>query len=130
MTSSFALRSAGLVLAAQLCVSCGGEGSLEHSARQGALLIAPSWGDAKGLCPGERFSVQPAAAFCSGVLVDWDLVLTAGHCARVYALGDFVVAFDYFYQAPGELALVDLREPVELVAEALDPAGTEPRLDY
>ena len=32
------------------------------------------------MCPDEVFADQPAAAFCSGVLVDWDLVLTAGHC--------------------------------------------------
>jgi hypothetical protein len=172
--SDFVLRSAGAVLAVQLLVGCGGGGSSELAAAQGAPLVydsddrleyydvpgaaerdlmagssvalipreatrvvdgrmtivAPTWGEAKGLCPGERFAEQPAAAFCSGVLVDWDLVLTAGHCARVYALGEFVVAFDYFYQAPGELALGELREPTELVAEALDGPDTEPRLDY
>lgn len=39
-------------------------------------------GDADGrtLCPGEPFADQPSAAFCSGTLIDDDLVLTAGHC--------------------------------------------------
>lgn len=32
------------------------------------------------LCSGERFEGQPVVAFCSGVLVASDLVLTAGHC--------------------------------------------------
>jgi hypothetical protein len=37
------------------------------------------------LCPGEHFGAQPTAAFCSGVLVESDLVLTAGHCVREIA---------------------------------------------
>jgi len=41
---------------------------------------APTLGQAKQLCPGERFADQPSWAFCSGTLVDRDLVLTAGHC--------------------------------------------------
>jgi hypothetical protein len=94
-------------------------------------LHAATWGELDGLCPGERFADQPAAAFCSGVLVDWDLVLTAGHCVRAFALGDFVVAFDFFYQAPEQLELgSDLRTPIEIVAEALDPPASEPRLDF
>lgn len=32
------------------------------------------------LCSTERFSRQPAAAFCSGVLVAPDMIVTAGHC--------------------------------------------------
>jgi hypothetical protein len=34
------------------------------------------------LCPNERFGEQPVVPFCSGVLIDEDLVLTAGHCFR------------------------------------------------
>jgi hypothetical protein len=90
-------------------------------------------GQAAGLCPGERFADQPAAAFCSAVLVDWDLVLTAGHCVRVLGLDGFAVVFGYAYAAPGALSLAgapDVRRPVEIVSEALDPAGASPRLDY
>lgn len=32
------------------------------------------------LCNGQRFLSDPTPAFCSGTLVDDDLVLTAGHC--------------------------------------------------
>jgi hypothetical protein len=94
-------------------------------------LAAPSLAEAAALCPGERFADQPTAAFCSGVLVDWDLVLTAGHCVRQFALDDFAVVFDYFQSDPGQTAAAsDVRKAVEIVDEALDSEGAEPRLDY
>jgi hypothetical protein len=37
-------------------------------------------GAAQTLCTTERFLNDPAAAHCSGTLIDDDLVLTAGHC--------------------------------------------------
>lgn len=37
-------------------------------------------GVAQNLCSTERFRNDPTAAFCSGTLIDDDLVLTAGHC--------------------------------------------------
>jgi Trypsin-like peptidase domain len=96
-----------------------------------AVVAAPSWGEAGNLCAGERFADQPAGAFCSGVLVDWDLVLTAGHCVRLLALKDFAIVFGYYYAQPGHLALGrDVATPVSIVSEALDPGGAEPRLDY
>jgi MYXO-CTERM domain-containing protein len=92
----------------------------------------PSWAQADDLCAGEAFGDQVAAAFCSGVLVDRDLVLTAGHCVRLLALQDFVVVFGYFYSGPGRLAVSagDVRMPEEIVDEALDPDGVEVRLDH
>ncbi|MBI4424704.1 MAG: trypsin-like peptidase domain-containing protein [Elusimicrobia bacterium] len=44
------------------------------------LLLAQSLEETAGVCKDERFREQPAAAFCSGVLVGPDLVMTAGHC--------------------------------------------------
>lgn len=43
-------------------------------------VVAPTLGASNNLCEGEAFAMQPAAATCSGVLVDDQLVLTAGHC--------------------------------------------------
>lgn len=43
-------------------------------------LSAPVASAALGLCEDERFANEPVAAFCSGVLIDDDLVATAGHC--------------------------------------------------
>lgn len=34
------------------------------------------------LCRNERFLDQPVLGFCSGVLIDFDKVITAGHCIR------------------------------------------------
>jgi hypothetical protein len=95
-------------------------------------IDAPLLGEQTQLCENEPFFDQPEAAFCSGVLVDWDLVLTAGHCVRWLALRDFVVVFGYYYQEPGTLALSadEIFDAEEIVAEALDGAGVVPRLDY
>ncbi|MCE9671027.1 serine protease [Myxococcus stipitatus] len=41
---------------------------------------ASSLGTAYNLCSGQRFMNDPTPAFCSGTLIDDDLVLTAGHC--------------------------------------------------
>lgn len=102
-------------------------------AEDGAVSFdAPTWGEAQNLCAGERFAEQPSAAFCSGVLVDWDLVLTAGHCARVLAPDDVSAVFGYFYVAEGELAVTtrDVLPVKELAAEALSPSGETPHYDF
>jgi hypothetical protein len=92
----------------------------------------PTWQRAAGLCPGEPFGDQPAAAFCSGVLVDDDLVLTAGHCLRLLPLSEIAVVFGYFYEAAGQLAMrpADVVEPVAIVAERLDDEGAPRRADF
>jgi hypothetical protein len=91
-----------------------------------------SLGDLAGLCPDELYTTQPAAALCSGVLVDWDLVLTAGHCVRVLALEELAVVFGYYYSEPGKLAVgeEDVFSAVEIVAEALDEPATGDRPDF
>jgi hypothetical protein len=98
--------------------------------RSGITIAAPSWAERAGLCPDERFADQPAAAFCSGVLVDTDLVLTAGHCLRLLALERFAVVLGYHYQSPGVLAVDDVIDVRAILAEALDPPGAQPRMDY
>jgi hypothetical protein len=92
----------------------------------------PSLGTVRELCPEERFAEQPVAAFCSGVLVDWDTVLTAGHCVHQLALQDFAVTFDYHYAEPGRLALDagDSYTVSAIIAEALVRPGDEVLLDY
>lgn len=45
-----------------------------------AFIIAPPITDALNVCSEERFSHQPKASDCSGVLVAPDIIATAGHC--------------------------------------------------
>jgi hypothetical protein len=54
--------------------------SLQAGHDGGFLARGPVYGESKNLCPEERFFRQQTPAFCSGVLVGEDLVLTAGHC--------------------------------------------------
>jgi len=55
------------------------------------------------LCADEPFVDQPAVASCSGVLIDDDLVLTAGHCFRKdEACDTYAYVFDYQYSRRGQ----------------------------
>jgi hypothetical protein len=95
-------------------------------------ITARSWRDAANLCEGEPFAEQPAAAFCSGVLVDWDLVLTAAHCTRTLATRAFAVVFGYYYQQAGKLTVApeDVFDVARVVAERSSQPGTRPRTDH
>lgn len=74
-------------------------------------LRAVSLAEAGGVCGDERFAEQPAAAFCSGTLLDGDLLLTAGHCLgqdtqeAAERCRYLAVVFDYHLVESGELAL-------------------------
>lgn len=62
----------------------------------------------KSLCEDERFTNQPTAAICSGVLVQDDLILTAGHCARNQAECERKsYVFDYYLDGPSQLARIE-----------------------
>ncbi|MFT5353777.1 MAG: hypothetical protein ACI9KE_000977, partial [Polyangiales bacterium] len=73
---------------------------------------------AQRLCSTERFLEQPAIANCSGTLIDFDLVLTAGHCVTSQAAcqGTSFV-FDYYYEDDGPRKEIDLNEDVYSCAE-------------
>ena len=98
----------------------------------GGLAAAPSLRERFELCRPLAFEDQPAVAFCSGVLVDWDLVLTAAHCATVVPLEQLRAVFGWYYRAPGELALAadSIYEVAEVVAQRLDLPDSSVRLDY
>ncbi|WP_437592051.1 trypsin-like peptidase domain-containing protein [Sorangium sp. So ce1000] len=78
--------------------------SLDGAGPEGVRVMAPGLREARGLCEGARFADQPSAAVCSGVLVDDDLLLVAGHCIEAEAsCADLLFAAGYYYDAPGEL---------------------------
>jgi hypothetical protein len=99
----------------------------------GFRIEAPTLQAELALCPGERFADQPSAAFCTGVLIDEDLVLTAGHCTHVLAREDIAVVFGYAVHDPAAdlvVATDDVAQVVEVIDERWDDAGDVPRLDY
>jgi hypothetical protein len=107
----------------------------EVAARQlsrGKLDGVPTWGELTHLCPDEPFVDQPSAAFCSGVLVDWDLVLTSGHCVDILPLNDWRVVFNYYFKEPGELALTrdDVYRVKEVILAKDDQSRADVRLDF
>lgn len=81
--------------------------SLDVTDPSDVQIVAMELGWAYGLCAGERFFDQPTAAFCSGTLIDDDLVLTAGHCVETFTdCHSTAFVFDYYYEADGRLASI------------------------
>lgn len=72
------------------------------------LIFSVALENAKNLCDDELFLDQPTAAHCSGVLIDDDLVLTAGHCMISDAnCKSTSFVFNYFLNGPSELASIE-----------------------
>jgi hypothetical protein len=99
---------------------------------EGLTLNAPTWTEQDDLCEGEPFGDQTAAAFCSGILVDWDLVLTAGHCTRSLVPSAFAAVFGYYFAAPGKLGIGDddIIDVARVVTATESEPDRRPRLDH
>jgi uncharacterized protein (TIGR03382 family) len=89
--------------------------------------------DERNLCDDEPFGNQPVAASCSGVLLDDDLVLTAGHCiSQSRPCTAFNYVFDYYLEGPNQLAPIrdeDVYSCQEVVLE-LDAPATDLTPDF
>lgn len=81
---------------------------LRLSAPDSVSLRADPAASALGLCPDEPFANETSAAFCSGVLIDDDLMATAGHCMGTDAASAaqrcarIQIAFGYWLPGAGE----------------------------
>lgn len=97
-------------LARQSVVALVSPRSLSYDSSGGVSIHAPSLGEAYNLCSGEAFANEPSLAFCTGVLIDDDLIATAGHCLgrapeeTTASCRSLALVFDYLYDAAGQLA--------------------------
>jgi hypothetical protein len=89
--------------------------------------------DLRGLCPDELFGNQQTAAVCSGVLIDDDLVLTAGHCidepSQCY---EYAYVFNYHLDDPTHLAEIrdeDVYSCAQVVSQRA-PQGSDYTPDF
>ena len=95
-------------IARQSVVALIDSGSIQRGPDGLYTLFASSLQEQEALCDGEAFINQPTAAFCSGVLIEDDLILTAGHCVRTQAQCEGIrFVFDYFLEGPSTLASID-----------------------
>lgn len=104
---------------------------LREAASPDVIWSAPNLIERRGVCASERFADQPSVATCTGILVEPDLVLTAGHCARSLNCAELSLVFDFFYESAGSPRSVDAadvhrcREIVDYRVPTLDEG-----LDY
>lgn len=83
---------------------------LSYDAGGTVTLVSPTLQETYDVCPEETFAEQPSAAFCTGVLLEQDLVATAAHCLGDEAAqlgqpcGSLAIVFNFLYEADGRLA--------------------------
>lgn len=109
--------------ASRFTVALISEEAIEVTEQGKVKLTAPTL-EQLGLCADERFAQQPAAAFCSGVLIAPDLVLTAGHCVLDDGTCEST-KFVFAYQMDGpdelhELTADDVFSCAELLVQEQD----------
>lgn len=97
-------------------------------------LDAPSLREVDGLCPGVRFEEQLSAARCTAVLIDDDLVLTAGHCiaSAEQCRRGLAVVFNFVSTGAGapHLAAESVYGCADVVAYRNDTFDARPSRDF
>jgi V8-like Glu-specific endopeptidase len=91
-------------------------------------------GQVENLCADQRFRSDPTAAFCSGTLIDDDLVLTAAHCVEDVAdCNNTRFVFNYYRSADGVMQTVttqDIFSCKAIVARQYIDDSDETYLDF
>jgi hypothetical protein len=102
-----------------------------HRLLSGDISRIPTWGTMNQLCADVAFADQPSAAVCSGVLVDWDLILTSGHCLDFFSTKNIKCLFGYYYSKNGNL---EIRETdvydIEKIVATSSTLEFESGIDY
>ena len=83
-------------------------GTLNTSNPNSVQLACPTTlGADQQLCTGEAFANEPDPGFCSGTLIDDDLVLTAGHCVTSAAdCQNTQIVFNFYYNTATTLQTI------------------------
>jgi len=84
------------------------------------------------LCAGELFASQKAPGFCTGFLVEEDLLVTAGHCLEKYPCADTNIVFDFYMESENLLATITRENVFECkeVLSQITPTQDNGFLDY
>ena len=104
-------------------------GNLDESDPEAPVVTGRTLQSARDLCDDQRFLDHPAAANCSGTLIDDDLVITAGHCVDNLAdCRNYRFVFDYLYEEEGVLRALTADDVY--TCEALLVQRNDGDLDY
>ncbi|AKQ69517.1 Trypsin domain protein [Myxococcus hansupus] len=82
--------------AEQSTVALMGSSAINTSNPDNITFNASTLRSANNLCSDQRFLEDPAPAFCSGTLIDDDLVLTAGNCIRLSDCPNTRFVFNFY----------------------------------
>jgi len=91
------------------------------------LLFRSTYGNSFSLCPGELFYYQPKISTCTGVVIDYNKILTASHCIEEKSFTDFRYIFNYRMLENGEPNLTLKKDDI-LIPEKIIKIDKE--LDY
>jgi hypothetical protein len=86
-------------------------------------------GAVQNLCPSEPFISEPAGAYCTGVALGQDILLTAAHCVRDLPCDRMSIVFGYRYDSEGVLATLS-KNDVYTCARVLAMSAGSDSLDY
>jgi hypothetical protein len=91
------------------------------------LLQSDPFGLSHHLCEDEAFYDQPVGSFCSGFLIDTDIVVTAGHCIRnKYNCENVRLVFGYQYFDADNDPLITPKEDVYRCAQIIHTQNVGP----
>lgn len=133
-TDVFAHADSTLVSrAAESTVALMNPSDFDDSNPQNVTFPGSTLGQSRNLCSSERFRDDPTAAFCSGTLIDDDLVLTAGHCiTSASSCNNTRFVFNYYRDGASSLQTVtteDIFACTSIVAREQGTVGGQ-NLDY
>ncbi len=119
--------------AQQATVALMSPGDINTSNPNNVTFSSQTLQQAFNLCTNQRFLTDPTPAFCSGTLIDDNLVLTAGHCiTSASACTNTRFVFKFYRNAANSLETVttqDIFSCTQIVARQQSTVGGR-NLDY